>query len=181
MTLRAWIAQPRTRLDVVAGVVDGILNALTLAAGRLLKAGDADLSLAARVAAATALTTLFVFFMAHYAELRAELTRAERELNLTSHGQLAASRLGSRAIRSALAGGCLAAACGMAGSFASLMLCAYLPGPRGLGILVTIGALGALGAMLAKSVRGSPLIWAAGVMFGGGMLTALGLWLNIAR
>ena len=34
-----FIRDPSNRLDVVAGLIDGILNALTLAAGRLVHAG----------------------------------------------------------------------------------------------------------------------------------------------
>jgi hypothetical protein len=70
VTWRAELLSPRGRLDIFAGLVDGILNALTLAAGRILNSGDgADLELAMRVAVATGLTTIFVFFIAHYAEL----------------------------------------------------------------------------------------------------------------
>ena len=89
MKLQTWAQSPRTRLDITAGLVDGILNALTLASGRLLAtdAPGATADLAFRVGAASALTTIFVFFVAHYAELRAELARAERELNLLSPRQ----------------------------------------------------------------------------------------------
>jgi hypothetical protein len=53
----------RNRLDVVAGLIDGILNALTLAAGRLARAGGegVTLSLALRVSIAAGVTTIFVF------------------------------------------------------------------------------------------------------------------------
>lgn len=180
MSWRSWLREPRTRLDVVAGLVDGVLNALTLAAGRMLAAAGADLGLAVRVALATGLTTLFVFFMAHYAEERAELARAERELNLAAHGRLAASRLGRRAIQNSILGATLAAACGVAGALGSLLLCAFLPGPRWSGLMITIGLLGVLGAFLAHSVRGSAWRWASGVMLGGVALTAVGVKLNIA-
>ncbi|MGH6876335.1 MAG: hypothetical protein ACREHV_03040 [Rhizomicrobium sp.] len=56
---------------------------MTLTAGRLLRPGtEIPPSLALRIGIATSLTTLFVFFIAHYAELRAELSYAERQLNL---------------------------------------------------------------------------------------------------
>ncbi|WP_150291038.1 hypothetical protein [Sphingobium estronivorans] len=180
MTWPIRLLSARNRLDVVAGLVDGILNALTLAAGRLLKGGGADLSLVARVGAATALTTLFVFFMAHYAEERAELTRAERELNLTSHGKLATSRLGRRAVAEALSGAVIAAMCGLVGATVSLLLCIWLPGPRWVGPIADIALLGVLGALLAKSFHGSVLFWTLAVMISGAVLTLVGIQLDIA-
>ena len=98
MSVVNFIRDPSNRLDVVAGLIDGILNALTLAAGQLVHAGGegATLSLALRVSVAAGATTIFVFFIAHYAQLRLDLIRHERELNFTEHGKLAATRLGHR-------------------------------------------------------------------------------------
>jgi hypothetical protein len=69
------IRHPNNRLDVVAGLIDGILTALALAAGRLVHTDGegATLSLALRVSVAAGVTTIFVFFVAHYAEVRLEL------------------------------------------------------------------------------------------------------------
>lgn len=180
MKLRRWLADPRTQLDIVAGLVDGILNALTLAAGHLIHGGGADLMLIVRVAAATGLTTVFVFFMAHYAELRAELARAERELSLSSHGKLAASQLGRRAARDAVSGAIVAALCGIAGSSLSLLLCVWLANPAWLVLVADLALLGLLGALLARSFHGSPLVWSATIMTGGAALTGAGIALNIA-
>jgi hypothetical protein len=181
MSFRSWIESSRTRLDVTAGLVDGILNALTLASGRLLRPGPgADFDLAWRVGAATAVTTLFVFFVAHYAELRAEIVRAERELNLMSHGKLAQTALGRRAALDALAEACLAAGCGLLGAMVPLMLCHFLPQPRWIGVAFTLGLLGLLGAMLARSIHGAMIYWSAALMAGGLALTWLGLKLDIA-
>lgn len=180
MTWPHWVTNPRNRLDIVAGLVDGILNALTLAAGRLLKGGGADLMLIVRVGTATALTTVFVFFMAHYAEERAELSRAEQQLNLTSHGKLATSRLGRRALLEALGGALIAAACGLAGAMLSLLLCIWFPQPRWLGLAGDLVLLGLLGALLAKSFHGSALFWAAALIVGGAALTWAGVVIDIA-
>lgn len=179
MNIRAWVTSPRHRLDVVAGLVDGILNALTLAAGRMLKGTPADVGLAMRVGAAAGATTIFVFFMAHYAELRAELSRSERQLNLTSHGKLATSRLGLRALRESCSGATLAAACGITGSIVSLLLCVIMPEPRWLGPLCDIGLLGVLGLCLARSVHGSPWVWAPSIILGGLVLTWIGIAIDI--
>lgn len=99
-----FIRRPGNRLDVVAGLIDGILNALTLAAGRLANAGGegATLSLAVRVSVAAGATTIVVFFIAHYSQLRLELISHERELNFTEHGKLAATQLGRRVFRESL-------------------------------------------------------------------------------
>lgn len=180
MRLPAWATNPRNRLDIVAGLVDGVLNALTLAAGRLLKGAGADLALVARVGTATALTTTFVFFMAHYAEERAELARAERQLNLTSHGKLATSQLGRKAIMNAAAGALIASGCGLAGAALSLLLCIWLPTPRWLGLAADLVILGLLGALLARSFHGSALLWSATLMVGGAALTLAGIKIDIA-
>jgi hypothetical protein len=180
MKFRRWLGDPRTRLDIAAGLVDGILNALILAAGRMLKAAGPDPILVVRVATATGLTTIFVFFVAHYAELRAELAEAERELNLSQHGRLAASQLGRRALVSAAAGAALAAACGVVGAVGSLVICMALPSPRGAGLVTVIALLALLGALLARSFHGNKLAWAAVIAAGGAALTWIGVQLNIA-
>jgi VIT1/CCC1 family predicted Fe2+/Mn2+ transporter len=168
------------RLDLVAGLVDGILNALTLAAGRLLRdGGGASLGLAVRVAIATGLTTIFVFFIAHYAELRADLIHAERELNLLSHGRLATSQLGRRAIGDAATGAIMAATCGVLGAFIPLLLCTYLPAPKWVGLALILALLGILGAALARSVGGSIGFWAGSVLLAGAALTFVGVQLDI--
>jgi hypothetical protein len=180
MKLWRWLTQPRNRLDIVAGFVDGILNALTLAAGRLLEGDGADLMLALRVGAASGLTTIFVFFVAHYAELRADLSRSERQLNLTWHGKLATSRLGRRALLQALGGASLASACGVAGSILSLLLCVWFPHPPLLGVAGDIALLGVLGAALAHSFQGRKWFWATVIMLGGAALTWIGVKIDIA-
>ena len=179
MKLRTWIESPRTRLDFTAGFIDGILTALTLTSGRLLKSETASLGLALRVAAATGLTTLFVFFVAHYAELRGEISHAERELNLLSHGKLAGGALGRQATREALAGSVLAGFCGLVGAFAPLVLSYLLPTPVWLGLALSIVLLGILGALLARSFYGGGALWSVILMLGGVLLTWIGMQLDI--
>ncbi|MGA8156677.1 MAG: hypothetical protein WB822_10820 [Rhodoplanes sp.] len=89
----------------------------------------ASLTLAAKVGVATGCTTMFVFFFAHYAEFRTELIRAERELNILSHGRLATTRLGQQALRESLSAAFLAADCGALGSSIPLLLGLLLPRP----------------------------------------------------
>ena len=97
----AWEA---IRLNLIAGLVDGILTVLTLGAGHVLP-GTRPMSLALglRVAVAGSVSGAFIFLVAHYADLRGEFIEAERQLNLRSHGQLAASQLGKSAFREATA------------------------------------------------------------------------------
>jgi len=174
------LLSPRHRLDVVAGLVDGILNALTLAAGKLLeRGGGVSLPLVIKVGVATACTTLFVLFVAHYAELRAELVRAERELNLLSHGKLATTRLGQQVLSESFVAACIASFCGLMGSAVPLLFGLFLPGSPMLGVAVTVGLLGILGAALARSFFGSPYLWALILMGGGLLLTAIGAKLNL--
>ena len=180
MAWRVALLSPRARLDTFAGLVDGILNALTLAAGRILRSADgSDLGLAVRVAIATGLTTAFVFFVAHYAELRAELLRAERELNLLSHGRLATTQLGRRALKSAASGALLAAMCGVLGAMAPLLMCAYVPGPRWIGLGGILVMLAGLGGLLAKSFHGSVIFWSVSIASAGAILTYVGLQIDI--
>lgn len=180
MTFARWWTSSRTRLDVTAGLVDGILNALTLAAGRMVRDGaGANLTLAGRVGAAAALTTLFVFFTAHYAELRAELVRAERQLNFASHSKLARSALGRQVLGEAALGALGASGCGLVGAALPLALATMLPGPAWLSLPLTLGLLAALGGVLAHSFHGRPAVWATVIALGGAILTAAGLELNL--
>ena len=175
------IRHPNNRLDIVAGLIDGILNALALAAGRLLHSNGegATFGLALRVGVAAGATTIFVFFVAHYAELRLELVRHERQLNFTEHGRLAATNLGRRVLLEALAKAVLAAACSLAGALLPLLLCTVLPTPAWLGLATTILALGVLGALLAKSFYGSPLLWSFCLLVGGVALAFVGVKVDL--
>lgn len=175
------IRHPSNRLDVVAGLIDGILNALALAAGRLMQTGGegATLSLALRVSIAAGATTIFVFFVAHYAQLRLELVRHERELNFTTHGRLAATALGRRVFFEALYKALLASSFSVAGALFPLIICALVPTPVWLGLGITIIALGGLGGLLAKTFYGSPWIWSTALFIGGIALTVVGMKLNL--
>ena len=176
-----FVRHPNNRLDVVAGLIDGILNALALAAGRLIHTGGegATLSLALRVSIAAGVTTIFVFFVAHYAQLRLDLVRHERELNFTEHGRLAATNLGRRVFLEALYKAILASVFSLAGALFPLVLCTLLPFPVWLRMAITIIALGGLGALLARTFYGSPLIWSAGLFLGGIVLTFVGTELDL--
>lgn len=169
----------RNRLDVVAGLIDGILNALTLAAARLMSEGGLTLTIAVKLAAVTACTTSFVFFVAHYAQLRSELVRSARQLNLLSHGRLANTKLGRQILREAMLAAFIASICGVAGSAIPMALALVFPQIPILGITLTMVLLAVLGWALALSVSGSPFFWAAGLMLGGVIVTIIGTKLSI--
>lgn len=181
MKLVRWLATPRSRLDVVAGFIDGILNALTLAAGKLFTPGGegATVAMTLKIGAATSCTTLFVFFVAHYADLRAELVHAERELNLLAHGRLATTRLGQKILRESLSAAVLASICGLIGATIPLGLSLILPAPPILGLIITIALLGILGVVLAGNLFGSRLAWSMALMAGGLVLAIIGAQLKI--
>jgi hypothetical protein len=79
----------------VLGLTDGILTALTLAAGSIIGSKTGlSISLGLRVASASALAGGVVFLTAELARRNHELVHAEQQLNLMSHGRLATTRLG---------------------------------------------------------------------------------------
>lgn len=177
-----FLTDRRHRLDVIAGLIDGILNALVLATAKLTAAagGGVTWQLVLRIGVATTLTTIFVFFVAHYAELRAELLHVEKELNLMSRGKLATTRLGRQILSESALAACIAGGCGLLGSVIPLMLGMAIPGAPLLSVCVTISILGILGVVLAKALLGSPFSWALALMLGGASLAWIGTILNIA-
>lgn len=151
----AWLLHPRHRLDLVAGCCDGILTALTLASGRLLNA-ETPIDAGLGVATAATVSGGFILFFAHYAELRSELIHAERQLDLRSHGRLAATHLGHTALRKAVVGALIAGGCSFCGALLPLLLGAFMPRVSWSAIVVALGVLTLLGGVLDKAVHGSP-------------------------
>lgn len=180
MRTPAWLFRREHAFPLVVGVCDGILTALTLAAGLVIGSqAPLRMSLALRIAAASSLSGTFVFFTAEYARLRGELVHAERQLSLTSGGRLATTRLGRAVLAESLAGAGLSSICNFAGALIPLALGALLPDPAWLAIAAAIVALGLLGAVVAHAVRGNPIRWVTGLMAAGGILTLVGLRLHV--
>jgi VIT1/CCC1 family predicted Fe2+/Mn2+ transporter len=162
------------------GLSDGILTALTLAAGSVVGShAPIRMQLALRIAAASSLSGTFVFFTAEYAKLRGELVHAERQLSLTSHGRLAATRLGRAVLLESLFGATLASICNFVGALFPLLVGAVLPGPPWLAAIAAIVALGVVGVVIAYSVHGNPFRWTIGLMMAGGLLTIAGAQLHV--
>jgi predicted membrane protein (TIGR00267 family) len=166
-------------LPAVLGCTDGILNAVTLAAGRMLDGPALDASLTARLVAAGFVSGAFVVFMARYAELRMQLLRAERHLLLEPRGQLAATRLGQVARREALNSAAIAGGCAASGSLLPLGIGLMWPQARWAAVLTALVALGLLGGVLGRAVHDQPLIWVVALTLSGAALTWLGLALHL--
>jgi len=180
MSKMRWLWNHEHRLAIVMGIVDGILTAMVLAAGRLLGRGaPVNLEVALRVAAGALATAGFVFFIARYVEYRGRLVRAEFQLNLTEHGRLAATNLGRSVLRDASFEALISGVCSFVGAALPLAIAVVLPSQPLLTIALPIVLLGLLGLALGKVVKGSPLLWAVGLLFGGMLMTAVGFELHL--
>ena len=163
---------------LVIGLTDGILTALTLASGRVFNSSEPiTISLALRISAASSLSGVFVFFTAEYMRQRGQLVHAERQLSLTSH--LAATQLGRAVLRDTLWGAAISSVCNFLGALFPLIAGALLPQLSWLAIAAGLLALGALGVAAARATYGNPILWAAALVFAGGLLTLAGLKLRI--
>jgi hypothetical protein len=168
-------------LPVVLGLSDGMLTALTLAAGALVGSGTAiTIGLSLRIATAALVSAAFAFFVARYAELRAGLVHAGHELSLRPDQDLATTDLGRVIRREAAESAAIASVASFAGALVPLFAGAVLPGPAWLGIPIAIAALTALGAGVALTLGGRPAVWAAALALGGLLLTLIGARLKIA-
>ena len=165
---------------IVLGLSDGILTALTLAAGRLTNDSQSlGLILGFRVAAAALISSAFVFFVARYSELRGQLIRSERQLNLTAHGQFAASRLGHAVLMESIRAALLSSLSSFVGAVFPLAIAALMPSLHWAAVVAALIVLAGLGAGLARSVHGSWVRWSLGLVVGGVLLTLAGIHLRI--
>jgi predicted membrane protein (TIGR00267 family) len=181
MMLATTIFRREHLFPLVIGPVDGILTALTLAAGRIVSHDQPiDMLLALRIALAASLSGGFVFFVAEYARLRGELIHAERHLNLSSAGRLAASRLGRDVLHESLRSTAITALSGFAGAMLPLALGAIFDGISWMTIVIAVAVLGLLGIIFSRAVRGSPIYWSMALMFTGALLSVAGVLLHVA-
>ncbi|MET8631728.1 hypothetical protein [Streptomyces sp. NPDC004680] len=171
----------QSTLPLVLGLVDGLLNALTLAAGSLVGSGPpVSYTLGARVGLVALTTAAFAVFVADYADRRAYLMRASRQLNLTRRGQLATTRLGRLAMARSSRSTAIACTASFLGAALPLLAGAALPGLSWVVVVLAVVVLAALGAALGHLFAGSPVRWAAALGSGGVVVTWIGVWLHIA-
>jgi VIT1/CCC1 family predicted Fe2+/Mn2+ transporter len=175
-----WLSTGRENLfSPMTGLADGILTALTLSTARLLhEPGARDLSLSLRVATATAVSGAFISFAGHYARLRGELVRAERQLNLSGRGRLASGALGRTVRREALQSALVSSGCAFAGA-ALPMLISLAVGAPAAALAAAVLSLVLLGLAVGHAVSGSPLGWALGMGAAGLALAAVGAALHL--
>jgi predicted membrane protein (TIGR00267 family) len=170
----------KKRLDFVAGLSDGILTALILAGGTLLQAySSMSWSLSLRVAAAAAITGAFIFFVAHYADLRSELVHAERQLNLLSHGRFATTQLGKAVLRESMVSAVINSVCTFIGALIRLSASMIPHGPTWLGAAVGIGALALLGFFLGRATYSNPVRWVVALTAAGVLVAYIGMKLKV--
>jgi hypothetical protein len=170
----------RWLLPLSLGLSDGILNALILASSAVLgDNGGMTMGLAARVSTVALVTAMFTVFVAEYAQLRSELSRAEHELNLTAAGRLATGRLGHAVRLEAIQATAVASACSFLGSLTPLLIGAVLPTLPWVSLVAAVAALGVLGLLLARAVSGDPLRWAVVMTIGGAIVAFVGVQLDL--
>jgi len=180
---RRSIVQAIPLLPLVLGVTDGILNALTLSAGAIVRGADGSggitVLLGLRVAAAALVTAAFTMFVADYAERRSSLVRASRQLNMTEPGRLAATQLGRQAFRESALAMAVAAGASLVGAALPLLIGAVPVVPSWAVLALAIGALGLLGWALGTLLSARRLRWTIGMLAGGAVVTVIGVWLQI--
>jgi predicted membrane protein (TIGR00267 family) len=165
---------------LVIGLVDGILTALVLAAGKVMAAGQSiRLSDVVRVAVVASISAAFTFFVAQYSRFRHELVHAEKHLTLGSRGHLAKTQLGRAVFRESVLGSLISGTCSFIGATFPLFFAVISPGALWLSLGTPIAALGVLGAFLGRSAYGNVLVWAIGLIALGVFFAIVGLQLHI--
>lgn len=174
---------PVSILPVVLGLLDGITNALGLAGRSILGNGHGDglgFALALRVASFALITAVFAVFVARYVELRVDLIRAGRQLNLLERGALATTRLGRAARRDAVADAAQASLASFSGALLPLGVAAAFPAYPWLSLCGAVAILTFLGLVIGRRLRGNPALWAAALVAAGAILLVVGAALGIA-
>lgn len=170
----------RLLLPMSLGIADGILTALTLASAAVLHSRGLELWLAVRVGVVAFISALFTVFVAEYAQLRAELARAERELNLTVSGRLATGVLGRQVAVEAVEAALVASGFSFLGAVTPLLVGVVARPYSWAALVVAVGALGLLGASLAVAVGGHRVRWISALVGCGIIVAAIGSVLDIA-
>jgi VIT1/CCC1 family predicted Fe2+/Mn2+ transporter len=169
----------RSLFNVALGLTDGLLTALVLTAGTLVRGtARVDIGQALRVSTAAALSGLFTVLVSDYVRLRVELSHAAQELNLTSVRPLLASKLGSEIRRQALTAALITTACSFGGAMIPLTSAVLFrvgwAGPAAAAI-----SLAAIGLALGRLFTGNSLLWAVLLLSGGATIALAGVLLHI--
>lgn len=146
-------------LPIVLGLVDGITNALGLAAHSILHGSAAGLGLALRIAFFALATAVFAVFVARYVELRTDLIQAGKQLNLLERGSLATTHLGRSARLDALSDAAQASLASFSGALLPLALAVAFPALGWLPLALALLMLTFLGAVIGRRLTCG---WAGG-------------------
>lgn len=132
---------------IITGLIEGMLTALTLASGKILRPGESIThDLALHIGLAAGFSTIVVFFAAEYARQRQELLRMAHQLNLTWRARLADGKLGHQAWRESSVSALVSGLCSFGGAGAPLTIASVIPGSGWPAVLMTVCCLGGLGA-----------------------------------
>lgn len=179
MTARRRLQRERM-FFVITGLVEGMLTALTLASGKMLRSGEsvtADLAL--RIGLASGFPTAVVFFAAEYARQRGELLRMANQLNLTRRNRLAEGRLGRQAWRESWLSALISGLCSFAGASIPLLLASVATGSGWPVVAVSLICLGGLGTGIGYTTSSCKSCWAWVLTIAGAFLAGLGYVLDV--
>lgn len=178
---RRWPRRPtrmrragRLPFAMALGISDGILNALILASGTVLRGVGLSLGLSIRVGVVALCSSLVTVFVAEYTAYRSDLIQAERQLLFTRSGRLAATSLGRAVLRDAFAAAAVAGIASFAGAALPLVIGAMVPSASWTALVASVMALGLLGLALATHVGGRRSLWATGLVISGIIVTIVG-------
>lgn len=173
----------RNRLifPITIGLSDGIITALMLVSGDILRGDHILLGLALRVAYGSSFVGTFSYFIAQYSELRGELSRTSRQLNLKSPSYLIRSKLGRDIIVESVTGAAAAGFFGFVGALIPLITNVVDPMDPILSLISAEASLAVLGIGIGKAVRGNYVFWVI-MMFVIGIVVAwAGNYLYLVR
>ncbi len=98
---------------------------------------------------------------------------------MTEHGKLASSRLGKIVLVESIIRAFIASLFSFLGAILPLSISTLVPIAPLFTIGFTLLILGVLGALLAFTVKGNPLIWSIGLVLAGVILTFVGISLKL--
>ena len=165
---------------LITGLVEGMLTALTLVAGKMLRPGEGITGdLALRIGLAAGFPTTVVFFTAEYARQRKELLRMAHQLNLTQHKRLNDGKLGRQAWRESSVSALISGLCSFGGAIVPLAIASVIPGSGWVAVVLTVGCLGGLGAGIGYTTSSCKICWGFALMIAGGLLAGVGFLLRV--
>lgn len=173
----------RNRLifPITIGLSDGIITALMLVSGDILRGDHIPLGLALRVAYGSSFVGTFSYFIAQYSELRGELSRTSRQLNLKSPSYLIKSKLGRDIIVESVTGAASAGFFGFVGALIPLITSVAEPSDPILSLISAEASLAFLGVGIGKAVKGNYVFWVIMMFIIGIVVAWAGNYLYLVR